>query len=150
MKFLAFYSLILILSLSLYSCKSSDNPAAPEPLDCNTNFNPNDFPAATVSFVQDVFPILQNHNCDNIDCHGGGASSYSVSSAISILGPGEQSQSLGYCNVIRGDPSGSYLIMKLTNAQGITGKQMPYEDTPLTSVEIAVIQQWIIEGARDN
>lgn len=151
MKFLSFITIILIFSLFIYSCnKSSNNPAAPEPLDCNTNFNPNNFPSSTVSFQQDVFPIFQAHNCTSIDCHGGGASSYSVSNAITVLGPGEESQQLGFCDVIRGNPDGSYLILKLINAPGITGKQMPYDETPISDIELTVIRQWIIEGARDN
>ena len=46
-----------------------------------------------------------------------------------------------------GDPSASYIILKLTNAPGIVGAQMPYMETPLQPDVIAAISQWITNGA---
>jgi hypothetical protein len=46
-----------------------------------------------------------------------------------------------------GDPSASYIILKLTNAPGIVGAQMPFGETPLPTATIDAISQWITNGA---
>jgi hypothetical protein len=46
-----------------------------------------------------------------------------------------------------GDPGNSYIILKLTNAPGIVGAQMPYMETPLLPDVIDAIRQWITNGA---
>lgn len=46
-----------------------------------------------------------------------------------------------------GDPDNSYIIMKLTNAPGIVGQQMPLMENPLSTATIDVIRQWITNGA---
>ena len=46
-----------------------------------------------------------------------------------------------------GDPASSYIIIKLTNGAGIVGQQMPLGENPLPQATIAVIQQWITNGA---
>jgi len=46
-----------------------------------------------------------------------------------------------------GDPDNSYIILKLENSPLITGAQMPLMETPLTPAVIAVIRQWITNGA---
>jgi hypothetical protein len=46
-----------------------------------------------------------------------------------------------------GDPSQSYIIIKLTNGAGIVGNQMPLNEKPLPAATIAAISQWITNGA---
>jgi hypothetical protein len=46
-----------------------------------------------------------------------------------------------------GDPTNSYLIIKLTNGPGIVGQQMPRGEPPLPQATIDVIEQWITNGA---
>jgi hypothetical protein len=46
-----------------------------------------------------------------------------------------------------GNPGDSYIILKLTNAPGIVGAQMPYMETPLMPDVINAIRQWITNGA---
>jgi hypothetical protein len=46
-----------------------------------------------------------------------------------------------------GDPDNSYIILKLENSPLISGAQMPLMETPLTPAVIAVIRQWITNGA---
>lgn len=48
-----------------------------------------------------------------------------------------------------GDPDNSYLIHKLENAPGIIGSPMP-PTGPLSTEQIAMIREWIAEGAEDN
>lgn len=46
-----------------------------------------------------------------------------------------------------GDPNDSYLIRKLEGTQTVGGR-MPLGGTPLSSTDIAVIRQWILDGAQ--
>lgn len=52
--------------------------------------------------------------------------------------------------VLPGDPERSLLIQKirLDAPDSIYGAQMPYSYNPLTSREIEIVRQWILEGAR--
>jgi hypothetical protein len=53
--------------------------------------------------------------------------------------------------VIPGNPSGSYLIQKLEGASDIVGLRMPRNGPPyLTTEQIALIRQWIQNGAPNN
>lgn len=49
-----------------------------------------------------------------------------------------------------GDAENSYLVHKLEGREGITGKQMPLDGTPLTAADIDVIKQWINNGAKEH
>ena len=69
--------------------------------------------------------------------------------AISILGPGNEAAQLNTCNVVRGNPDDSYLIQKLLGTAQI-GERMPLGGDAVSTADINVIRQWIIEGARDN
>jgi len=46
-----------------------------------------------------------------------------------------------------GDPDNSYMVRKIEGAAGIVGGQMPLGETPLPQASIAVIRQWITDGA---
>jgi hypothetical protein len=46
-----------------------------------------------------------------------------------------------------GDPDNSYMVRKIENAPGITGMQMPLNETPLPQATIDAIRQWITNGA---
>lgn len=85
-------------------------------------------------------------------CHGGNppASGYSLLTAVDAMGPGQEAAQLEICNVVRGDPDGSYIIKKLMGAQGIIGNRMPYGGDPIADAHLQKIRQWILEGARDN
>ena len=140
---------ILLVTFAMFACSSSTEP---EQLNCNTAFSANDFPAASVSFQNDILPIFTNYGCNSIFCHGGNppASNYSVLTAVNALGPGDEAMELGNCNVIRGNPDDSYLIKKLINGQGILGEQMPFGGQPMDAADLQKLRQWIIEGAPDN
>lgn len=46
-----------------------------------------------------------------------------------------------------GNPDDSYLVMKIEDASGIVGAQMPLGRPALSSEEISVIREWISQGA---
>lgn len=57
----------------------------------------------------------------------------------------------GAVRVIPSNASGSYLIQKLEGAADIVGLRMPRNGPPyLTDAQVALIRQWITEGARNN
>lgn len=49
-----------------------------------------------------------------------------------------------------GDPDSSYIVLKLENAPGIVGVQMPYGGPYLPQATIDVIRQWITNGAQQG
>ncbi|MBI1923142.1 hypothetical protein HYR99_02715 [Candidatus Poribacteria bacterium] len=145
--------LLALVTVSALSC-GNDSPTEPEERrsSCNTAFNPNAFPAATISFKADILPIFEKNGCGSIFCHGSTTpqSGYSPFTAVGALGPGNEAKQLGTCNVIRGNPDESYLIKKLTGAPGIIGNRMPEGGDPIDTADLLKIRQWITEGARDN
>lgn len=122
-----------------------------EGLVCDTPFNASDFPTPTVSFETDIVPILAANGCSSGFCHGNPndpPSDFSVLSKTSILGPGAEAEQLDVCNVERGDPDNSYIVMKLMGSPGIIGDRMPLGSTdPIPPADLATIRQWITEGA---
>ena len=49
-----------------------------------------------------------------------------------------------------GDPDSSYIVLKLENAPGIVGVQMPFGGPYLPQATIDVIRQWITNGAQQG
>lgn len=94
--------------------------------------------AATVSFANDVMPILQSR-CFN--CHGGedvkeglSFASYETLMAGSINGP----------VVVPGDPANSLLIQLIQNGK------MPKRGPKLTPGQLQILIDWILAGALNN
>jgi hypothetical protein len=106
--------------------------------------------ATTVSYGEDIVPLLQSNGCLNSTCHAGLllSSEYDLSAWQSTFGPGQQAAQLGLCNVVPGKPEESYLIEKITNPR--LGQRMPNALPPLEAAEIGLIETWIREGARDD
>jgi hypothetical protein len=48
-----------------------------------------------------------------------------------------------------GDPANSYLLRKVVGT-GIVANRMPLNGSPLSDSEIALLRQWIVDGAQDN
>jgi cytochrome c5 len=103
--------------------------------------------AVGLTTVQTIF----TQNC--VICHGSG---YEVDLraghawANLVNQPAPASESCGGILVVPGDPASSYLYQKLTNPHPCTGSQMPRTDVfpdPLPSCVIALIEDWIAEGA---
>jgi hypothetical protein len=56
-------------------------------------------------------------------------------------------------NVVPFDPENSFLINKLTDdlpVNGSGGSPMPAQIAPLTPEEVAILEQWVTEGAQNN
>lgn len=95
--------------------------------------------AATVAFV-DVQSILEK-NC--VQCHGAGSPKEELDlRTYESLMTGSEHGAV----VVAGDPSASMLIHALRGSDG--KKQMPYMLSPLPEEEIAKIEGWIQDGAK--
>lgn len=103
-------------------------------------------PPATVSYAEDVAPILQKHCAE---CHlpgllGAEATGFLVDSYASVM-DGSQ-----YGPVIKpGQADTSSLYILLTADENIT-VHMPHGKDSLPAEEIATIRAWIDSGAPDN
>jgi len=128
------------------SCGSSSSPSAPSG---QTN---------TVTFSTQIQQQILNPAC--VACHtdegrvpAGVAPGLNLKTGVSIanLVNVASTGKAGAVRVIPGTPSGSYLIQKRENAPGIVGLQMPRNGPPfLTTEQIALIRQWIQNGAPNN
>ena len=93
-----------------------------------------------IDFNTQVKPIL-NKKC--ISCHGGvkQKSGFSLMTREDALTPTES----GSPAIVPGKPGESELIRRITSHD--PEERMPYHEEPLSSEEIAVLKQWIKEGA---
>ena len=140
---------VLLFALLFVGC---EHVSVNEDDGCNTVFVESDYPAATVSFQNDILPILANNSCSSPFCHGNAdspPSNFLVLDAVNILGPGNEAAQLETCDVVRGDPDGSYLVQKLMGTAQI-GERMPLGGDAIPTADLNTIRQWITEGARDN
>lgn len=94
-----------------------------------------------VSFSRDIRPIL-NQNC--VFCHGGVRQKNGVSFIFreEALGVGKS----GRRTIVPGKPDASELIARVTSTD--PDARMPYHAPPLSQQQIALLRQWIKEGAR--
>ena len=137
-------SVISVVTLvSLASACGKDTPAAP------TNTAP------TVTFSTQIQQQILNPAC--VACHTDEgrtpASNLNLRSGVShsqLVGVASVGKA-GAVRVIAGNASGSYLIQKLEGAADIVGLRMPRNGPPyLTTEQIALIRQWIQNGAPNN
>jgi CHRD domain len=113
-------------------------------------------PVAEISFAKDVQPIFTT-NCALSGCHAGNAPqqgmNLSAGQAFANI-VGVRSKEAPSLNRIEpGDPQKSYLWHKINGTQatvGGSGGRMPFGRAPLPADQIAKIQQWITQGAKNN
>jgi mono/diheme cytochrome c family protein len=138
----------VLLSLSVLvaaaGCSSSNSsPSAPS--------------TPTVSFATQIQAQILNPACtachtddgrtpsSNLNLKSGVAISNLVN--VACVCPGHAT----VMRVIPGNPSGSYMIQKLEGAADIVGLRMPRNGPPyLTTDQVALIRQWIQNGAPNN
>jgi uncharacterized protein DUF1553/uncharacterized protein DUF1549/cytochrome c len=94
-----------------------------------------------VSFSRDIRPIL-NQNC--VPCHGGVRQKNGVSFIFreEALGVGKS----GRLTIVPGKPDASELIARVTSTD--PEARMPYRGPPLPPPQIALLREWIKEGAK--
>jgi len=94
-----------------------------------------------VDFSRDIRPIL-NQNC--VVCHGGVRQKNGVSFIFreEALGVGKS----GRRTIVPGNPTASELMARVTSTDPEV--RMPYHAPPLPPQQIALLRQWIKEGAK--
>jgi hypothetical protein len=132
----------LSAALSAAGCgSSSSSPSAPSASG----------PTFSVQIQQQILTpaCVPCHSDDNRTASGGLnlKSGTSYSQLVNVASNGKS----GAVRVIPGNPSGSYLVQKLEGAADIVGLRMPRNGPPyLTDAQVAVIRQWIQNGAPNN
>lgn len=98
-------------------------------------------PAAGSGFAK-VQPIFAE-NC--VKCHGGASpkGGIDLSSYASVMKGGSEGPV-----VVAGNPDQSKIVMALKGAPGV--KKMPMMAAPLADDKIAMISDWIKDGAKEN
>lgn len=135
-----------IVAAVILACMASacgkDSPAAPTPTNTvtfSTQIQQQIFDSACVACHTDQ----GRTPASNLNLRSGQAHSQLV--GVASVGKA------GAVRVIAGNPSGSYLIQKLEGASDIVGLRMPRNGPPfLTAEQIALIRQWIQNGAPNN
>src|SRR5205085_2492766 len=112
---------------------------------------PNPDAVMTVSYSRDIVPLFEAASCASLSCHAGPfpSNNYDLRSYATTFGPGLFAKKLKLCEIVPGDPDGSFLLEKLGPAPRI-GVRMPDTRPPLTDEQINVVRTWIIEGAYDD
>ena len=107
-----------------------------------------------VSFANQIQPIFTAH-C--IDCHAGSGPPLSgvtlsleagVAYAEIVNQPSEQDASFKL--VVPGIPNGSLLYWKVSSDTPPVGSTMPLFGARLSADELALLRDWIAQGAQDN
>lgn len=102
--------------------------------------------------LQANFDSIQNNVFDAlcVGCHLGATAPAGLrldaANSFALLVGFASVQQPGLLRVDPGNPNASYLIQKLEGTAA-TGAQMPLNGTPLPTADIAVIRQWITDGA---
>jgi mono/diheme cytochrome c family protein len=97
--------------------------------------------ARRVDFSRDIRPIF-NQSC--VSCHGGVRQKNGVSFIYrdEALGKGRS----GRATIVPGHPEASELIARVTTSD--PEARMPYHAPPLSPAQIALLRQWVKEGAQ--
>jgi hypothetical protein len=113
-------------------------------------------PKVSVSYRNDLLPLfMRPFGSAGCGCHlpsskrssGIDATGFDVSSFTTFRRGGNSSHDTA---IMPGDPCGSLVVQKVSSAPP-TGSRMPSDGPPyLTPKEIALLSDWIAEGALDN
>ncbi len=95
----------------------------------------------TVSYRNDILPVLENAGC--VGCHGG-TSGLTVGSVAGLLRGGLHGPA-----VIPGKADSSNIVRKISPNPPF-GDRMPQGGPYLSSATIQLIRTWIDQGAKDN
>ena len=122
---------------------------------CGKSNSPTTPSATTVNFTQQIQTEILNPAC--VSCHtavgrtpAAGLNLKPGSAHGAMVGV-PSSAKAGATRVIAGNPSGSYLVQKLEGAPDIVGLRMPRNGPPfLSDAQVALIRQWIQNGAPNN
>ncbi|MEM0898255.1 MAG: DUF1549 domain-containing protein, partial [Verrucomicrobiota bacterium] len=98
---------------------------------------------SSVSYIRDILPILRSE-CQGCHQPAKQKGDYVMTDFASLLAGGET----GDPAIVPGHPEKSYLIDVITPVDGAS--EMPPKDGPLLEEQVAMITQWVREGAVDD
>jgi hypothetical protein len=142
-------AITLLCGLASAACLADLEPDVGEPIAGQCKSADSD-PDVDVSFSDDIFPILdQGCGCHSPKSTSPGAiesTGFSVASFATIMRGGQKS---GTQIVVAEDPCASQLYQKCSEAPPY-GSRMPLYGPYLSPSQLAVLHDWIAEGAREN
>ena len=106
----------------------------------------------TVSFANQIQPIF-DANCTVCHVSGGIADTImhlNAEEAFDALVGQPSVQDASLTRVVAGDASASLLFLKVSSSSPPVGVRMPLGGAPLSNADIALIGDWIDEGAANN
>lgn len=106
-----------------------------------------DDPNAPVSYFKKIRPILQAH-CQGCHQPAKAKGGYVMTDFARLLEGGDDAKEAGKSAIVPGKPESSHLLAQITPKDGEA--EMPPKKAPLHATEIALIQKWIAEGAKDD
>jgi hypothetical protein len=148
-------SFIVVALLGLSSCIADVEPDV-GPVRAGVCKSEDSDPKKTVSYRMDLLPLfMRPFGSAGCGCHlpssrrssGIDATGFDVSSFTSFTRGGNASRDTA---IIPGDPCASLVVQKVSSAPP-SGSRMPSDGPPyLSPKEIALLSDWIAEGALDN
>jgi len=104
------------------------------------------------SFAQDIQEIFQRRGCVAAGCHAAvepraGLVLVSGQSHAALVRVRARAENV--LLVDPGNPATSYLLMRVEGRQSV-GNRMPLGQTPLDSIDIGNLRNWILNGAEKN
>lgn len=136
--------LLLVLTTAALAACGGDSPSEPGDGDPRVV-------KANPSFQADVQEIFERNGCSASTCHGDAQrASMDLRSGTSydaLVGVTATTEAI--VRVIPGDAEGSYLVMRVEGRQSV-GNRMPLGGTPLDSIDMANLRNWIARGAVRN
>lgn len=135
------YFVLLFLLITVAACKDDIVESTPA-----VNEEDNNNEMAKFSYIQ---ANVLNTSCATSGCHVAGAQTPNLTgnSYNSIVNK-QSSSGLDY--IEPGDPNSSYLYLKITGTEGISGSRMPLGSSALSQNVIDSIRVWIENGAQNN
>ncbi len=137
------FLILVFLSAFLYTCKSPNQP--------NGGGDTGETAKEDPSFATDIQAIFSG-NCVGSGCHNATALAglnLSQGQAYNNLVNVDSTSDANFKRVLPNDAQNSYIVMKIEGRQTV-GSRMPLNRTPLTTVQIQNIKNWINKGANQN
>ncbi len=142
---------ILLTAIALVSC-GDDSGTNPDP-DPDPDPNPTRVVVADPSFSTVIIPIFSRTGCTNGSCHGVAAQAgleLATNPYTSLVGV-QSSQVASLELVTPNDTVNSYLVIKLEGTDPrLVQERMPRGGTPLDTIDMNNIKNWIKNGAQNN
>lgn len=141
---------VAALLVLVAACGSDDSPTTPTP---PTNPPPSRVVKTNPSFANDVQEIFNRRGCNTGNCHGAaesaGLSLTDAARSFTELVNVQSQNEAAFFRVLPNNADSSYLVIKLEGRQSV-GVQMPRGGTPLDTIDLNNIRNWINTGAANN